>query len=1096
MKVTLSSILAVIFITFVFALNSFAQDYTRFNLPEGAIARYGKGAIRAMAYSPDGNHFAVASSTDIWLYDANTGAELSLLARRPTHSISSVVYSPDGRTIAGLGNQVITLWDTATGHRKVTLDDTSIYFTGFAYSPDSRTFAVSMDTPNRGGIVMVNLYDVDTGVTKGTLIEEPGSASRGIRIGFLQTPGNTLAYSPDGRTLAVVIHPWGREKKGMVNLYDVGTGEIRGTLTGFEYPVTGLAYSPDGRTVATVNRWDRTLQLWDVGTGRVKTTLEWDAEYLSSFAYSPDGRTLAVLDDGVKVWDAITGELKATLKGDGYLRAFTYSPDGHTIATVGDAVSRSVQLWDTTTWRSKSTLLLKGYEYFDRVAYSPDGRFLATGGVDAYLWDAVSGKHLGILTEHRWRVASVAFSPDGRLLATGSSDNTVRLWDAVSGNSLKTLTGHHSEIWTVAFSPDGKTIAGSGCPSNTISLWDVATGQRTKSLTGHGAGFYNVVFSPDGKTIAGSGYGIGEHHICIWDVATGQHRKALMGKMPHYFSLAFSPDGKVLASNGQGGVVQLWDTATWTPLQTLNSQPITCLAFNSDGSILASGGGGTIQLWDIATGQELQTFNGPGGIGISNSITFSPDDSMIASVIQGVLFLWKVTPFNLPTPQDTDTQQTAQQETGIQPYQRELVQLVYFRPSDRVSQQGIDAALDTLIRDTQYFYTQQMQDHGGKTFAFETDAAGNARVHHITGKFDDAYYHQDTYQKVVKEVAEQFDTSKNACLIAIDVSTQVINNAGTCGVGGGGWTSRDNETWLRNFGGTAVIPASGVCFSPRIAAHELGHVFSLEHDFRDDDYLMAYGTQERLSQCATEWLDAHRFFNNDPTSFNDPATLKMHSSRVLGTNIRQFQFQLTDPDGLHQVQLLLPVTASDPAPGTKLHSFRSLNGKNQTVEFTVTGLAAAPGTEVTLQVIDARGNITKEQFPVVLDGGINASPIAVSIIPDEALMVGASTMPSASVIPAQTSLLPNYPNPFNPETWLPYQLAVPADVTLRIYGVNGTLVRTLFLGHQLAGMYHRRSRAAYWDGNNEIGEPVASGVYFYTLTAGDFTATRKMLIQK
>ena len=98
--------------------------------------------------------------------------------------------------------------------------------------------------------------------------------------------------------------------------------------------------------------------------------------------------------------------------------------------------------------------------------------------------------------------------------------------------------------------------------------------------------------------------------------------------------------------------------------------------------------------------------------------------------------------------------------------------------------------------------------------------------------------------------------------------------------------------------------------------------------------------------------------------------------------------------------------------------------------------------------------------------------------------------------PKETALLANYPNPFNPETWIPYHLAKDADVTLHIYAVNGTLVRTLALGHQSAGIYQNRSRAAYWDGKNEFGEPIASGLYFYTLTAGDFTATRKMLIRK
>ena len=86
--------------------------------------------------------------------------------------------------------------------------------------------------------------------------------------------------------------------------------------------------------------------------------------------------------------------------------------------------------------------------------------------------------------------------------------------------------------------------------------------------------------------------------------------------------------------------------------------------------------------------------------------------------------------------------------------------------------------------------------------------------------------------------------------------------------------------------------------------------------------------------------------------------------------------------------------------------------------------------------------------------------------------------------------------PVNPETWIPYQLATAADVTLTIYSVDGTVVRALSLGHQPAGMYQTRSRAAYWDVRNNLGEPVASGVYSFTLTAGEFTATRKMLILK
>ena len=80
--------------------------------------------------------------------------------------------------------------------------------------------------------------------------------------------------------------------------------------------------------------------------------------------------------------------------------------------------------------------------------------------------------------------------------------------------------------------------------------------------------------------------------------------------------------------------------------------------------------------------------------------------------------------------------------------------------------------------------------------------------------------------------------------------------------------------------------------------------------------------------------------------------------------------------------------------------------------------------------------------------------------------------------PEKTAMLANYPNPFNPETWIPYQLSKPTDVTLTIYDITGNVIRALDLGHQRAGVYQTRSRAAYWDGRNAVGEPVASGLYF------------------
>ena len=102
----------------------------------------------------------------------------------------------------------------------------------------------------------------------------------------------------------------------------------------------------------------------------------------------------------------------------------------------------------------------------------------------------------------------------------------------------------------------------------------------------------------------------------------------------------------------------------------------------------------------------------------------------------------------------------------------------------------------------------------------------------------------------------------------------------------------------------------------------------------------------------------------------------------------------------------------------------------------------------------------------------------------------------SDILPGKTQLLTNYPNPFNPETWIPYQLNSDAAVSIQIYGVDGNLVRRLEMGYQSAGYYHSQSRSGYWDGKNNQGEQVVSGIYFYQLLAGDYTDTRKMVILK
>ena len=168
----------------------------------------------------------------------------------------------------------------------------------------------------------------------------------------------------------------------------------------------------------------------------------------------------------------------------------------------------------------------------------------------------------------------------------------------------------------------------------------------------------------------------------------------------------------------------------------------------------------------------------------------------------------------------------------------------------------------------------------------------------------------------------------------------------------------------------------------------------------------------------------------------------------------------------------------------------------------ITGLSAPRGIAVDAAggriYWTARGKIQRAN----LDGtnvqdvvrGVSA-PVGIALNVSAGRNAAAAPL-AAAMAPNATALHANYPNPFNPETWIPYQLREAADVHISIYDQRGVLVRELSLGHQVAGQYLSRSRAAYWDGRNQVGEPVASGLYFYTLTAGEFTATRKMLIVK
>ena len=167
-------------------------------------------------------------------------------------------------------------------------------------------------------------------------------------------------------------------------------------------------------------------------------------------------------------------------------------------------------------------------------------------------------------------------------------------------------------------------------------------------------------------------------------------------------------------------------------------------------------------------------------------------------------------------------------------------------------------------------------------------------------------------------------------------------------------------------------------------------------------------------------------------------------------------------------------------------------GSTESAELTVTRTAGTTGA-VTVTL-----NLNRLQIPPENHDGYylfrsNDLPLTViDAVGGAPTTINNDTVPTPKV----TALLANFPNPFNPETWIPYQLARQSSVSITIYDIRGNVVRQLYLGQRRTGFYTDRSRAAHWDGRNKLGERVANGVYFYVLKAGDYAATRKMLILK
>ncbi len=736
----------------------------------------------------------------------------------------------------------------------------------------------------------------------------------------------------------------------------------------------------------------------------------------------------------------------------------------------------------------------------DSIALSSDGNIIASGGWDktVRLWDIAARKEIATLTEHTGPVYSVALSRDGKMLASGSYDRTIRLWDVDTHTNIVIPTEHKGAVSSLAFSRDGKILI-SGSYDHTIRLWDIETKTNIKTLTEHKGRVTSVVLSPDGKMFASSSW---DKTVRLWDVDTHTNITTFSEHTDDVMSVAFSPDSKTIAYGNQNGNIILWEIATAKKIGILgwyssNTNWVMCIAFSPDGNTIALGiHSGSIFLWDIATARRIGSLYDRWDGKRSRSdtvddIMFSSDgETIISCNWDSKIRLWninrcfKITPHPIVSPAigeqftvsiENDTGPNLSVSKIIINFNEDSLRYVkttngdLVKPSDTIETRLLPTFFDDIELKARFL-------PGKGTLANITFEVIDVRPSHITISDVDFYVYRTPPYRTYNALVEpsQFPSS---AVVSFTPSTVLSPAIG------------EQLVFNVNIADGQNVARSELTLDFDQSA--LKHISSSEGNYFADGVGNGNGTLETITFEVLDvkgstvgvsgYLVAPNGFRYIPT-FESAEVIEP----ILGDVNRDGSASILD---LVQVASSLGKETSTGGNPADVNEDGVVNIIDLvTVAGAISEEAAAPA----MWNLDLKGVLTTDQIQKWLSHAQHLN------VTDAVSKRGIRFLEYllASLTPKMTALLPNYPNPFNPETWIPYQLAEPADVYISIYTSDGAVVRTLALGHQPKGIYHDKTRAAFWDGKNEIGDAVASGVYFYTLTAGKFKSTRKMLILK
>ena len=296
-----------------------------------------------------------------------------------SRDVVSIAFSPDGKNIASRGGDAVKVWDVARGAEVASFPLDGAEFGSVVFSPDGKAVATNR---REGGAVAWELGED----RRSTTYAFPAASIKPTTAP--PTPGWGLAYSPDGKSLAVGGSHNG--ECGFLSTWDVGTG-AGVALKPIARPITTVAYSPDGKTIAT-GSMDGQVVLWDPAGKSERLRIDAKRSYLAPVCFSPDSKWLATTDEArwVRIWDVATGKPIATLKG--HLKAvlsLAFSPDGRILVS-GDSAA-TLFVWDLSKRKARSIVESKDRGKVWGLAFSPDGKTLASSGEDRliHLWDVL-----------------------------------------------------------------------------------------------------------------------------------------------------------------------------------------------------------------------------------------------------------------------------------------------------------------------------------------------------------------------------------------------------------------------------------------------------------------------------------------------------------------------------------------------------------------------------------------------------------------------------------------------------------------------------------------------------------------------------------